>query len=649
MPPNNRIFHRGEKPHHVFSNNKGSAANNKYFYIKIGVVKEIDMDKYEMTIEWTHQTGVRSKIPISFPYVGPAGCMGMVPEVGAIGIFGFYDEGGGKGSPLCLAYVSSGLANALEYNDVQVKPDSISTDDTNIIQHKFRKITSGEMILSSPSGGQILVSKGIQLLDSLQDGIIIRDEDQSIIATSLNNFIFADGASVMAGPIIRNGLMLYDLKGNKLPGLNGSSISMPGGRENTYIIPFGDPVLYDSQFYTEYRVDVDEKGDGKLDLNDINSNQGISNRRPIVSMVMGNFVGNNKTDQSYGKILRPQIFLRPDDAVGSFQLVSCIQTNATDEPAVLGLAHALNFSSGAFLGIDKEGHYFINLPSSISNPLGAGRSMSIAAAGSLKESWGASNGNNNSWDLNATGGIKWNVGAHNLNQFRRSIDITTSSSISINVTGADDNGTAKEESYFGNALETVVGSKTTDIAEKYSLTIKGMKVENIYGSAAEAVQVDKTVSVTGVYSEIVVKEKQQKYGKRKTTITVGNDELTLLAGNILETIVTFGNRTSTITTGNNTEIIGTGNKTTTIATGNFTVAIGAGNVSVVTAAGVISMTATGTINITSASMVNLTAPMVNMGGVPIGAVMAGLPGVPSDFCKISGMPFRGSMTVKTAL
>jgi len=646
-----QIINRGQKPPSIFSNNKGSNEFNRYFYLRIGVIREIDYDKYEMIIAWKDQTGVISKIPISFPYAGPAGCMGMVPEIGSIGIFGYLNDGTGTGSPLCLAFLTSGLANALDYNTVKILPDSISSVEKNRIHHKFRRISEGEMIMASPFGGHILVNKDTVISDNMEDNLIIRGSDQSIIATSLNNFVFADGISIKSGQIIRNGLMLYDLNGNKIRGLNGSLLTVSPSRDNVYIVPFGKPVLYDSSYYIEHRVDVDEKGDGKLDINDINKNNGISTRDPIVSQILGNYVGDIKSDEkTYGKLLRPQIFIKPDDEKGFFSLLACNQFNGVDEPSLLGLAYALHFhKTGAFFGVDKEGHYYVNLGSSVVNPIGPGRSMSLNAQGSLKESWGAAAYDNNSWDLTTTGGVKWNIGSHNAAGEKKSIQISTSNSISIEAMGVDDSGNAKTETYFGNTHESVSGNKTVEVTETYDLLVKGLKSEDIYGSASESVQANKTVSVLEVYSEIVVKEKQQKYGKRKTTITSGNDELTVLAGMINETIATFGNKKTQITTGNIQEIIGTGNKTVTIAVGNFVISVSAGNVVVTAGASSITMTPVGAISIVGASTINMTAPLVNVGAIPVGAVVAGIPGIPSHFDYVVGIPPRGSLTVKTAL
>ena len=59
-----------------------------------------------------------------------------------------------------------------------------------------------------------------------------------------------------------------------------------------------------------------------------------------------------------------------------------------------------------------------------------------------------------------------------------------------------------------------------------------MKTETIRGGASLSYQADLTTNVAGVSTENVVTEKQCKFGKRKTTITTGSDQLEVLAGNI---------------------------------------------------------------------------------------------------------------------
>lgn len=651
----NRQYGPGEKPHSIFSNYHGSNKFNQYFYVKMGIIEEIDIDKFEMVVRWQGSDGVRSQVPISFPYMGPSGCIAVFPEKGALGIFGFYDEGDGKGSPLLLTYLAANLDTSLNFNVVKIEPDAVSTSDINEIEHRFKKISLGEISISAPLGASLFLNNTVDIHDNSQDTILIRDDDQSIISTSIQNFIFADGVSISAGPALRNSLNLYDSQGNKLPN-NGSAMPLSNGRDNIYIVPQGQDIGYDTQYYTEYRVDVTDKVDGVLDQNDVNSSVDISNRDPVVRMVLGNYIGPDiKDPQLYGNLLKAKLFDSDSDQKGSFTLGKATDNNSLDEPGILGLAYALHFpKSGAFIGVDKEGHYYLNLPASSANPLGAGRSMSILAQGNLKEIWGGTAQDNNSWDLTTKGGVRWFLGAHSpsggtsgiagSDELGRSLDITTSNGISIEVNSADANNFALTEVYKADISQVVSGNKQQTCIN-LTTTINGLKTENISGSVSESIQSDKSVNVLGVMSETVVKEMQGKFGVRKTTITTGNDELTVLAGDISETITTFGKRSTLVTSGSIEENLLSGTYKTTIGIGSYAVSVGAGSISITSTAGSVSVSGTA-VTITGNLAVQVNAPIVQLGnGALIGGVVSGLPGIPTHFDYVTGLPLKGSMKV----
>jgi hypothetical protein len=649
MPFSSRQFAPGEKPHYSFSQFSGPDKFNQYFYIRVGVVQEVDLDKYQMTVQWIQgDTGVRDKVPISFAYAGPAGCIGGLPEKGSIGVFGFFNEGGGKGSPLLLTYLPAGLDAGLNFNTVKIIPDSLTTTDINEVDFKFRKLSLGDMIMSSPLGSALFLNSNVELHDAVQDSILIREDDQAIISTSIHNFIFSDGVAISAGPALRNRLPVYDSQGNKLSN-DGSILSLSTGKNNVYIVPQGQNITYDTKFYSEYRVDVDELVDGKLDLNDINSSSPLSTRNPIITMAMGNYIGADaKNLQQYGHVLKARLFNSADDKQGSFTLERAMQNNGIDEPGILGLAYAMHFmKTGSFIGVDKEGHYYMSLPASNLNPLGAGRSMSILAQGNLKEIWGMTADNNNSWDLDTKGGIAWDINNHNLNKKSRSIDIRTSKGIYLKVATGDDDGYAKNEDLKGNVIQNVTGDKE-NICRNLTSTINGLKKENITGSESQTVQSDKTVNVLGVYTESVIKEMSGKYGKRTTQITTGNDELTVTAGNITESITTFGKRSTTITSGSIEETLISGTYKTTVQAGTYAVNVTGGSISIKTSAGLVTVAGT-SVTVKGDLTVSVDAPIVRLGsGAPLGGAVTGLPGIPSDFDRVTGTPFRGSMKVGIA-
>ena len=649
MTFSSRQFAPGEKPHYSFSQSAGDNKFNQYFYVRVGLIQEVDLDKYTMTVQWIQgDTGVRDKVPISFAYAGPAGCIGGFPEKGALGVFGFFNEGGGKGSPLLLSYLPAGLDAGLNFNTVKIYPDAVTTTDVNEIDFKFRKLSLGDIIVSSPLGSALFLNNSVELHDAIQDSIVIREDDQAIISTSVHNFIFSDGVAISAGPALRNQLPIYDSKGNKLPN-DGSILSLSTGKNNVYIVPQGKSIDYNTKFYSEYRVDVDELVDGKLDLNDINGSSPLSTRSPIITMAMGNYIGADaKNLQQYGMILKARLFNSADDKTGSFALEKAVQNNGIDEPSILGLSYALHFlKTGSFIGVDKEGHYYMSLPASSLNPLGAGRSMSVLAQGNLKEIWGMTADNNNSWDLDTNGGVLWNIGNHNLNKKSRSIDIQTTKGINIKVQSGDDDGFAKKEDLKGNIVQNVTGDKE-NICKNLTSTVNGLKKENITGSETQSVQSDKTLSVLGVYTENVIKEMSGKYGKRTVQITTGNDELKVLAGNITETITTFGKRSTTITSGSIEEKLISGTYKTTVTAGSYAINVNAGSIEIKTSAGLVTVSGT-SVTIKGSLTVSVDAPIVRLGSnAPIGGVVTGLPGIPSTYDFTTGLPFKGSLKVSAA-
>lgn len=647
MAPPRRVYHRGEQPDFLYSNNNGPNKFNRYFYLRAGKILEVDYERYRIRIEWLQGAGSPKWIPMSFPYIGPSGCFGAVPEKGAIAIFGFFDEGTGKGAPFCLTFLPVGQLVSFDYNTVKVKPDSIANEDQNEIPHRFRKLNEGDVIAMSPLGGEIFLNKNLEFLDDSQDSLLIRSSDQSIIATSLNNFVFADGASVMAGPAMRNSMVLFDSNGNRIPGTNAREITLPDGKESVYIVPFGASIEFDTQFYTEYRIDVDELSNGQLDSNDIND-QSADTRDPVVSFVLGNYIGNDFRSPLYGTVIRPILFANRLDTDGSFRLQQCAQNKGMDEISNLGLAYALHFpQNDSFLGVDKEGHYYINLAASIANPLGTGRSMSILAAGNLKEIWGVAADTENSWDLTAKGGIKWVVGNHNMLEHNRSIDIRTSSGSYFEYGGSDDQDFAKQEKTFGNSSNYTGGTRTDEISVDHNIIINGLKTEHIMGSASETIDTDKNVSVAGISSEIVIKEKQCRFGTRKTTISSGDDEYTVVNGYRDETF-TLGGKKTEVTSGKIETKVVLGSHKNSVTTGNYEVQVTAGNINHKSTAG--NFNAQGLeANIKGLTKATVKGASVQLGFGPTGGVVTGTSGVPSHFDYVTGSPLKGCATVKAGL
>lgn len=623
---NNHVRAPGEQPHAVFSNFNGPNKFNRYFYLRIGRIVAVDVDRYRMKVEWLQGAGSPGWMPISMPYAGPAGIIGMVPEEHSFVICGYYDTGLGKGSPFPLAYVPGALAKSLEYNTSKITPDQLTNEDDNEVFRRFREMSEGDISIVSSLGGQIFTNSNVEISDSLLDSILLRYSDQSIISTSLNNFVFADGVSISSGPIMRNSLNIYDVNGERLSDVPGRLVALEDGREVVYVVPFAqqsDEINYETQYYTEYRVSVDEIADGNLDLNDVNSDVPGSKRDPIVSLVMGNYVGAQEIDADYGRILRPVVFTGPNDKNGTFDLVQCAQNKGQDEVSSLGLAYALNFhKSNTFFGVDKQGQYFVVLGKSSGDPSNKGRSMNVRALGSKKEVWGVDFAGISS-DYVAKGGIKLDIGAATPAEQSRSIDLRTDSGVYYEYGAADESGYAKNESVGGNQLLYTDGTKEETVDGDSTLTISGLKTEKVLGSERREVQTDYTIDILGVSSERVIKEKQCQFGSRTTTIN-GDDELTIQKGNRVETFQLTGSKEVKFTPptpGGISESIFAGNRSIDIKTGNFEVSITAGSVEIANNIGSLKIGTTGSVELKGGLKAAVKAAKVELGNSPIGKVI----------------------------
>jgi hypothetical protein len=568
----------------------------------------------------------------------------------ALGVFGYVNEGLGTGSPICLSWLPVGLQPALDHNFIKLNPDAIPTDEENIVFLKFRKLQRGDVIVTSLLGGELFVNADIELKDSMKDTIQMRSSDQSIIMTSLNNFQFSEGVARYSGQIMRNKIPLFDADGNRIQNINAREVAGLDGRNTIFIVPYGKPIDENSQFYTEYRLDVSDLADGVLDTNDINSMSRTVSRDPIVTLAMGNYVGSLESSSRYGKILRPTLFANATDKEGQFNLVECTQTNGMDQVDKLGLAFAVHLlKTDSFMGFDKEGHFYHYMGSSTSaNPQGAGTSMSVLAQGSRKEIWGADANDGNSWDFSTKGGVKWTVGSHTGAFKNRSIDITTASGVNIRIGGSDADGFAKQEAIFGDQSTNINGQDILQVSGNSTLTVDGLKKEVIRGSATYEYQSDKSENVLGVYTQVVVKEMQGKFGKRKETVLLGQ-ELEIITGDMVESIKTFGSKKTTLTLGNIEETLIAGNRKVSIIAGNYSVDVKAGNIEINTLAGTAKLS--GSLGVTVSSLVkaDVKALSVNLGMGPTGGVVTGMPGVPSHLDYVTGAPLLGAKTVKAGL
>lgn len=642
--------------------------------IRIGMVEKINVDKQTVHVDMFDGSGIKYDCSITQPYAGTASFIAGMPEEGAIVIL-VEDEDN--------CYIISYLPNyysSLESKHIKRWPENIRNTATNDFVYNFKKLRAGEIALGSSEGSEVFLNHNVLLEDSFGDNLLLKSDEHSLMSTSLNNFAFSSGVWRNAGIIRRDSL-----------GISEASDSEYAVREilkdGKVIFPFRPAQTSDfEKYFTEYHIEVEDQGQTTLPVNDVNSERNAIRRMPVAIFALGNFVGNNEAKRTtYGKMLRVKLFNSPDDNDGAFRLRPVTGADADN----LGMAISLyspnrrNYDRGAYIGIDKEGHYFQFLPSASGGGIGKGRSMSVLALGNKKEVWGQDTNAGNSWDMTLSGGLKWRIGHHSdrdKDLKGKSIDIRVTKLAYFDFGGElgdsikdfdtessiiDPVSYRKIEKVSGNERLETSGSRESIVGGSEKLKIDGMREEKIKGAMSIAVGGASNLVVGDTYAVKVTKEKQETFGSRVTTITSGSSELVMdpkpnpaARGNISEIIKVRGNRTTSIRSGNIEESIQvrgdrsftttTGDYSANIRTrGNMTLNTNNGNIILNTRTGEVEIQGTRKVFIKTLGGVELKGSKVDIKGS--GPLLSGIVTNKSHLDYITGAALQASKTVKATL
>jgi len=637
----------------------------------VGDIKSVDIDRQKIIVDFRDNYGSGIAIDITQPFFGTNSFIQATPQVNSIVLVA-----NRNGDYFPIAYLPS-YSFGLEGKNVKVWADNVKTQNKNEVFFKGKKLREGWIALSSKDDIEVLLSNHFKVSHSKGNSFVLRPEDNAIINTSNNNYVFSGGVWRNAGIVCRNSISPIDFA--DIPNVFKSA--RINGKDSYAIRPYNSDDSSDP-YLTEYLLEVGDRDFSTSPMNDVNFSSNKTIRKPIAIFSLGNLIGNNPNDGNYGRVLRPIVFSDPDDNIGDFSLEPISQEDLDTYAAAVTLykPDRTNPDSGAYFGIDKEGHFYQFIPSATGGGLGKGRSMSILARGSKKEIWGQDSQYANSWDLKTVGGIKWDIGTHNERDgnpySNRSMDIRTSKSVffmygsnlSPDIADFDKKDTIidnvrkyyKIEKVGGYERKEITGTRESIIGGSDKLSIKGAKIERISGACTINVGSGYNVIVGDAFTEKVTKEKNENFGNRKTIINSGNSELKInsLKGDIIETITKVGSRKLTIKTGNIEENITAGSRKFKTKTGSFTASTKSGSVSLSTKVGQISFKTDGgkatikaTQNIdvktTKAANVNISGGSINLKGRMGNS--GGVITTKTHFDYITGAPLKGSTTVKATM
>lgn len=637
----------------------------------IGDVVRVDVDRQKMYVNLRRGFGNGLVVGITQPFSGASSFIQATPEEGSIVLLARQEN-----DLYPITYLPN-YAYGLENRNVDVWPDEVKTQNKNEFFFRIKKLKQGWISLASKDGIEVLLGKEYRLDDRSGNSFILRPDDNAIINTSINNYVFSSGVWRNAGLVRRNSLSAIELENTP----NAFKDTIINGK-TTYIIRPQNSNDPSDPSLVEYLLEVDDRNYKVKPINDVNFSSNKSIRKPVAVFSLGNYIGNNPDHSSYGKVLRPVLFSDPDDLLGDFALESISPDELDTYASAITLfkPDKSGTGQGAYFGIDKEGHFYQYIPSTMGGGLGKGRSMSILARGSKKENWGKDTRYGNSWDLTTDGGIRWIIGSHNEKNFNpysnRSIDIRTSRSVFFmygselepnlidfdnrNKTIANARKYYKIEKIAGCERKEVSSTRETIISGSDKLAVKGAKLEKITGASTINIGSGYNVIVGDAFTEKVVKEKNESFGNRKTYINSGNSELIIksLKGDVIEKISNVGNKILSIKAGNIEEEITVGNKSFNTNSGNYKVNTSAGNVSLSTKVGQLNLlTKNGKASVKASLNINIktsNAAGINVSGgsIKLKGRLGNLGGVitsKTHLDYITGAPLRGSFTVKASV
>ncbi len=643
--------------------------DTRWTRLKLAIVTRVDPGRMVMDIRWIAGGG-RADVPICSPYHGPRGFMGVIPEVDSVAVMGFfdYDTAFTKPIPVCFYPVAS--ENQRAFSSIQSYSNNLGNYSTPK-RYKSRPLAEGDAFISTKWGGEILVDRNIELMNSKLNGFMLRASDQSILSTSLNNFVFTDGTIVRQGMVIRNHFVTgsdNNVSESDQATIEASAVDMNSpdtlsdGMLNNVITKHGTGTNIKGIPFIEHRIEVMEYGDSILGVHQeydgFDAEGGEDTAvHPFIEQVMGTVIGNDAhIPELYGQVLRPRIFGNPDAVEGTFVWAKAAREGkGALQPETESIAGAYYLRVNQFHHvINKEGVHTISYPqSSGSYELGAGWSGSVVSGGAFKVLLGKDQARGRSLDLKTTGGVNITLGEELNDESRglkdRSMDLVGTKGINIQVLAGDADGNAMVRRLTGNELKFMTGDTNQEYQGNMQVLVHGLISEKTLGKKAFQSTGDSTTSIGGDNSNTITGALNNTIGGgRSETITSKGDTLKIVQGDKTTTLVA-GSDTINVTAGNINHNITAGNESISITTGNYNLSVTSGNISINTSAGSLDFstdsgtaTISGSISVvaSSSASASVNAPTVGLGTAPTGGIVT----TTTHVCYLTGAPLIGSAT-----
>ena len=649
--------------------------------IKVAIIQRVDEVNMKADLKILSGSATeRVEVPLTQAMMGPRSFWGGIPEVNSLVIIGYRRLQSKLQEVSILGYIPTAIRTSWRFDPVAPDdPASIDAATASTFKKLFGATTRFKRLYMRPGdvggmaadGAELVLSKDIRMMNRAGDLLELREDDRTLVQSSIHSVATQAGVRRIAGPIRRSAFFLPEdifekgaLKSEESepPYYGRDELQEAGPGVTTGVEPrfsnkvgkvldiFNDfvaypPVTYSSGKRTHYPAtmrgasvdDLDSAADtfveDRMELSHTSDlvqevleeidGFSVDRRLPYIERVYGTLVGNtlNSTDgqRQYAQVLKPKLFedftsKRP----GKFTL------NAVDRaPTAPDLE--INTSAGAYMlrirppagaqgqdgpyvhAVSKQGKVFLQIP------------------GSKVEDY-ASGSSNISAEVSMMGALKAYIGASNPD--RISAHLTFEGGIHLDI-GRDSQGNAVTVQYHSGVKSIADGNPNQDDIAREEQT-RGTKVTSVTGqdltnidgtrnpviSGLERVDADRInfnafsgVSINaGEMNQMISGETQINYAKKyQETVATGGKTLTILTGGETQTILA-GSKSSTVVAGSTTFTNVAGSFGVNVGTGSFQATVASGSISISTAAGAMSLSAAaGAVSLTSGLAMNLTA------------------------------------------
>jgi len=190
------------------------------YALGVATVTRVDYEAFTVTLRT--ETGEQSQptaIPLTVPGAGHRHFFGAMPEVGDVAVIGWGpQESGHTRAPYILGWLVPGSTLGHEWVSTQPYDPEDWAQTTgrrerfkgiaDRIRHKLRHMEPGTILASSSRGADLVLNESALLANRRGGELHLRDQDNSIVMRSSNQFHAMGGARIYAGMVQRDADLL---------------------------------------------------------------------------------------------------------------------------------------------------------------------------------------------------------------------------------------------------------------------------------------------------------------------------------------------------------------------------------------------------------------------------------------------------------